>query len=118
MTNWAVIMADHPVDRSSLRIIIDSYRSTGVPGRAAVRWNGHRSVHDNIISNIGTGSPDSRHGFDDGSNIDTLVIENSTFYNLTSASSERWIYQNAASIISPPTIWTVGTQLEGVHGVV
>lgn len=41
---------------------------------------------NSIISNIGTmASPDNGRGFDDrGVDIDTLVIENSTFYNLTS----------------------------------
>jgi hypothetical protein len=42
--------------------------------------------YNSIISNIGTGdSPANGRGFDDrGVDIDTLVLENSTFYNLTS----------------------------------
>jgi hypothetical protein len=72
--NIRVIVEDCHLDRAS---------------QAGFRFDGTNIklyFYRSIISNIGTmASPDNGRGFDDrGNDIDTLIIENSTFYNLTS----------------------------------
>lgn len=73
---------------NGLRIYVDSCHLDGA-SQAGFRFDGTDArvyFTNSIISNIGGGtSPDNGRGFDDrGNNIDTLVVENSTFYNLTS----------------------------------
>lgn len=73
---------------NNIRIVIDSCH-LDLASQAGFRCDGvNVKIYftNSIISNIGTGaSPDNGRGVDDrGVDIDTLVLENSTFYNLTS----------------------------------
>ncbi len=76
------------ISENDVRIVIDDCHLDG-DTQAAFRVDnsGNRIfVTNSIISNIGTSaSPDNGRAIDDrGSQIDTLVLENNTFYNLTS----------------------------------
>ncbi len=76
------------ISENDVRIVIDDCHLDG-DTQAAFRVDnsGNRIfVTNSIISNIGTtDSPDNGRAIDDrGSQIDTLVLENNTFYNLTS----------------------------------
>jgi hypothetical protein len=76
------------VSADSVRIVIDDCH-LDEDGQAAFRLdNPHNRIFitNSIISNIGLPiSPDNGRGIDDrGNSIDTLVMENNTFYNLTS----------------------------------
>lgn len=67
--------------------IIDSHLDRDL--QAAIRCDAKNQkviIKNSIISNIGTmQSPDNGRGVDDrGNDIDTLIYENNTFYNLTS----------------------------------
>ncbi len=71
-----------------IRVVMDSCH-LDFASQAGFRFDNAKArvfFYNSIISNIGTGdSPDNGRGFDDrGVDIDTLVLENSTFYNLTS----------------------------------
>ncbi|MEX1161216.1 MAG: T9SS type A sorting domain-containing protein [Balneolaceae bacterium] len=76
------------VSENNVRIIIDDCH-LDKDGQAAFRIDnaGNRLfITNSIISNIGTtASPDNGRVIDDrGSQIDTLVMENNSFYNITS----------------------------------
>lgn len=71
-----------------IRIVIDSCH-LDVSGQSALRFDSKKTkvyFTNSIVSNIGaTSDPNNGRAFDDrGNDIDTLVIMNSTFYNLTS----------------------------------
>lgn len=76
------------IRENNVRVVIDSCH-LDVASQAGFRCDGSRPkiyFTNSIISNIGTGaSPDNGRGVDDrGVDLDTVVLENSTFYNLTS----------------------------------
>jgi len=76
------------IRENNVRIIFDSCH-LDIASQAGFRCDGvNVKIYftNSMISNIGTGaSPDNGRGIDDrGVDIDTLVLENSTFYNLTS----------------------------------
>ena len=76
------------IRENRVRVVLDSCH-LDVASQAGFRCDGDSLkifFLNSIISNIGTGaSPDNGRGIDDrGNDIDTLVLENSTFYNLTS----------------------------------
>jgi hypothetical protein len=73
---------------NNVRVILDSCVLDGAT-QAGIRFDGKAAkvyLNNSTISNIGTGaSPNNGRGLDDrGNDIDTLWLENSTFYNLTS----------------------------------
>ncbi len=76
------------IRENDVRVVIDSCE-LDMATQAAVRVDGVNTkiyITNTVISNIGTGdSPDNGRGIDDrGNDIDSLIIENSTCYNLTS----------------------------------
>jgi len=76
------------VSADSVRIVIDDCH-LDEDGQAAFRLDNPYNrifITNSIMSNIGLPiSPDNGRGIDDrGNSIDTLVMENNTFYNLTS----------------------------------
>lgn len=75
-------------EENGIRVVIDDCH-LDIAGQAAFRVNTDDTrtfMTNTIISNIGTmASPDNGRCFDDrGNDIDTLFVENCTFYNLTS----------------------------------
>jgi hypothetical protein len=73
---------------NNVRLTIDSCVLNGAT-QAGIRFDGTGAkvyFYNSVISNIGSGaSPNNGRGLDDrGNDIDTLWLENSTFYNLTS----------------------------------
>ena len=75
-------------EENGIKVVIDDCH-LDIAGQAAFRVNTDDTktfMTNTIISNIGTmASPDNGRCFDDrGNDIDTLYIENCTFYNLTS----------------------------------
>lgn len=72
----------------NIRVIIDDCH-LDYSGQSALRFDSKNTkiyFINSLVSNIGaTSDPNNGRAFDDrGNNIDTLVITNSTFYNLTS----------------------------------
>lgn len=75
-------------EENGIKVVVDDCH-LDIAGQAAFRVNTDDTktfMTNTIISNIGTmASPDNGRCFDDrGNDIDTLYIENCTFYNLTS----------------------------------
>jgi hypothetical protein len=73
---------------NNVRLVIDSCVLDAAT-QAGIRFDGKGAkvyFYNSVVSNIGSGaSPNNGRGFDDrGNDIDTLWLENSTFYNLTS----------------------------------
>jgi hypothetical protein len=76
------------VRTDSIRMVIDSCQ-LDYANQAAIRLDAKWTkiyIMNSIVSNIGSmASPDNGRGIDDrGNEIDTVVFENCTFYNLTS----------------------------------
>lgn len=76
------------IRENNVRVVVDSCH-LDLASQAGFRCDGvNVKIYftNSMISNIGTGSsPDNGRGVDDrGVDIDTLILENSTFYNLTS----------------------------------